>query len=230
MAFLGLEFDTDLHLEGVVRRLQRAQVSVTEDVGLAAIRNVKRVFRVVGPDDTPLELYVGGLISPDPFISPTGARFVTGRCGMGHVLLFTADVEAALHFYEKLIGFRRTDTVGPAPGVEGYFLNGGSRHHVIALLEVPGQAGLHHVFVEVDKIVTVGIAWDRVVAGAAPIVSTLGQHANDPALSFYVESPSEFAFEYGHGSLVIDDPAHWIQTRWDRPFLWGGHPGPGKKA
>jgi 3,4-dihydroxy-9,10-secoandrosta-1,3,5(10)-triene-9,17-dione 4,5-dioxygenase len=225
LAYLGLEIDSDSEFDDLGARLAADGYSPCEDKQLATHRNVSRLFTCKDPDGTPLEFYLGGLTSSQPFVSGTGARFVTGRSGLGHVLLSVSDLERGLHFYEQLVGFRRSDVIEISPGLEGYFLNGGHRHHVVAIGALPSFVGLHHIYLEVDSIPTVGRAWDKVLAGAAPIVSSLGQHANDPAVSFYVESPSGFAFEYGCGSRLISDELPWIQTRWDTAYLWGGHPG-----
>ncbi len=48
----------------------------------------------------------------------------------------------------------------------------------------------------------VGRAMDRCARNKAPLVSTLGRHANDEMVSFYVRTPSGFDIEYGTGGLT----------------------------
>lgn len=221
--FLGVELDDFDALDDLAIRLERAGHPASFDEDVAAARSVSRVLVTADPDGTPLEFYVGLMVANSPFQSPTGVTFTTGRAGLGHVLLSVSDIGRSLAFYRDLVGFRRSDILEMGGGMEGHFLNGGCRHHVVALAAVPDFVGLHHVFLEVDEISDVGRAWDRVQQADVPIVSRIGQHANDPALSFYVESPSGFAVEYGANSLKID-PATWTETRWDSPFIWGGGP------
>lgn len=232
LRYVGLELDSFADLDGLEHRLSRAGYAPVRDDMLARERRVSRLLRVDDPDGIPLEFHVGALVDPSPFLSPIGAAFVTGTAGLGHVLLSVSDLGASLRFYMDVVGLRRSDILEMGNGVEGHFLNGGFRHHVVALAQVPGLVGLHHIFVEVDSVLTVGRAWDRIRQANIPIVSQLGQHANDPAFSFYVESPSGFAVEYGFGALTID-PENWVETRWNAPFLWGGGPvsqqNPGEK-
>lgn len=220
--FIGLEYDSHPALDEVVGRLRAAGYQAVEDRELAQVRNVGRLIRTSSPDGVNIELFMGALTLSTPFASPTGARFVTGEAGLGHVLLLVPDMEQALHFYETILGLNRSDVVEMGPGIDAHFLNGGHRHHVVALASLPGLAGFDHLFVEVDHLATVGLAWDKVLAGAAPVARSIGQHANDPALSFYVQSPSGNLFEYGYGSKIIENPERWVQTRWESAYLWGG--------
>ena len=57
-----------------------------------------------------------------------------------------------------------------------------------------------------------------------PIVMSLGQHANDPMLSFYVESPSGAAVEVGHAGMMIEESS-WVVREVGPNELWG-HRGP----
>ena len=220
--YLGLEVATHEDLDAIVARLKAAGHEASEDPALAKRRDVQRLVATTAPDGTALELFIGALIVSTPFASPTGARFVTGEAGLGHVLLLVPDIDAALTFFTQVIGLSRSDSIEVAPGCDGHFLNGGHRHHIVALAKLPGVTGFDHIYLEVDDIVTVGQAWDRVQAGAAPVGRSLGQHANDPAISFYAGSPSGFLFEYGHGSRVIENPETWVETRWESAYLWGG--------
>ena len=220
--YIGIEVATHEDLDGLVARLRANGCEATEDPLRAKDRNVQRLVATIGPDGTPLEFFLGGLIVSAPFASPTGARFVTGEAGLGHVLILVPDVNAALEFFTNVIGLTRSDSIEVVPGSDGHFLRGGLRHHIIAIAEIPGVTGLDHIYLEVEDMTTVGQAWDKVAGGAAPVGRSLGQHANDPALSFYTGSPSGFLFEYGCGSRVIDDPENWVETRWESAYLWGG--------
>jgi 3,4-dihydroxy-9,10-secoandrosta-1,3,5(10)-triene-9,17-dione 4,5-dioxygenase len=220
--YLGFEVGSREDLDGIAARLRIAGNMVDEDPALAKARNVQRVVRTQAPDGTTLEFFIGALTSSAPFVSPTGAQFVIGAAGLGHVLLLVPDIGAALTFFTDVIGLRRSDSIEVAPGCDGHFLNGGLRHHIVALAQIPNVTGFDHIYLEVDDVATVGRAWDLVQGGAAPIARSIGQHANDPAISFYVSSPSGFLFEYGCGSKLIEDVETWVETRWESAYLWGG--------
>ena len=51
-------------------------------------------------------------------------------------------------------------------------------------------------------------------------VSTLGRHANDHMISFYVRTPSGFDIEYGTGGLTVDD-ATWVARHTTAHSVWG---------
>lgn len=50
----------------------------------------------------------------------------------------------------------------------------------------------------------VGRAMDRCASYGAKLMATLGRHVNDRMTSFYLESPSGFAIEYGHGGRIVE--------------------------
>jgi len=220
--YVGLEVESNAHLDQIVARLAQAGIPTEENKALAQERQVCRVVTTAAPDGTRLELFTAGQISCTPFASPTGARFVTGEIGLGHILVLVPNIDEALAFYVDVLGLRRSDVVAMGPGIDAHFLGSGKRHHVVAICSLPDLSGFDHLFIEVDSIETVGIAWDKVLAGAAPVGRSLGQHANDPVVSFYAESPSGFLMEYGCGSTIIDNPDTWVESRWESAYLWGG--------
>lgn len=52
------------------------------------------------------------------------------------------------------------------------------------------------------------------------MISTLGRHANDEMISFYVRTPSGFDIEYGHGGLTVDDRT-WVARQTTAHSVWG---------
>ena len=58
--------------------------------------------------------------------------------------------------------------------------------------------------VEVPDMDEVGRAMDRRAQHEAKLLATLGRHVNDRMTSFYIQSPSGFALEYGYGGKVCD--------------------------
>lgn len=188
----------------------------------ADARKVSGLARFTDPEGVTLELFYGLKKDRERFVSPTGARFVTGVEGLGHVfqIIRDADAEAYRHLYLDVLGFRLSDTVDFAPGRAGTFLHCNGRHHSFAYAPIPVKPGVGHVMLEIDDLDLVGRAWDKVLDGAAPIASTFGRHSNDEMISFYVRTPSNFQLEYGYGGLVIDPAAH-RPSRLDTANFWG---------
>lgn len=182
-------------------------------------RRVSGLFSFEDQDGLTVEVFYGLANDHRAFVSPNGARFTTGSLGIGHVNQFVTDVEVHRHLYMDLLGFTLTGYMDFGPG--GIFLHCNPRNHSIAFAHFPGvKPSIAHLMVEVEDIDTVGRAYDRVLAGAAPLRVTLGKHSNDLMLSFYVKSPSEFEIEYGWKGMQIDDSTY-TPERWNAPNLWG---------
>jgi len=61
---------------------------------------------------------------------------------------------------------------------------------------------------------------DRCHRRKATISSTLGRHANDLMVSFYVQTPGGFDVEYGTDGRLVDD-ATWVNRESTAVSLWG---------
>lgn len=219
---LGWEVAGQRELEELTSAVEAAgfAVKVCDEQAIAE-RMVSGLVTFDDPEGTTLELYYGQKTDKDRFVSPTGARFVTGKGGMGHAFQMVTDTAAYRRLYQDVLGFRLSDFIDFAPGLTGTFLHCNPRHHSFAHASIPGLAvGVNHLMFEVDDIDFVGRAWDKVLDGAAPIGSTFGKHSNDEMLSFYVISPSGFQVEYGFGGRNVDD-ATFRPSRYDVPSYWG---------
>jgi 3,4-dihydroxy-9,10-secoandrosta-1,3,5(10)-triene-9,17-dione 4,5-dioxygenase len=100
------------------------------------------------------------------------------------------------------------------------FLGCGPRHHSIAFAAIPAPTGIVHVMLEATTLDDVGRAIDRCARHGAPQVSTLGRHANDLMVSFYLRTPSGFDIEYGTDGLLVDD-ATWVARETTAHSVWG---------
>jgi 3,4-dihydroxy-9,10-secoandrosta-1,3,5(10)-triene-9,17-dione 4,5-dioxygenase len=116
---------------------------------------------------------------------------------------------------------------GGAPGdpaVWFRFLGCNPRHHSLALAPMPAReistAGIVHLMIEVASLDDVGRALDRCARRGAPVSGTLGRHANDYVVSFYVRTPGGFDIEYGTDGRLVDD-ATWISRETTAVSLWG---------
>jgi 3,4-dihydroxy-9,10-secoandrosta-1,3,5(10)-triene-9,17-dione 4,5-dioxygenase len=181
-------------------------------------------------------VFSGAALEHRPAVSPYGNRFVTGFLGLGHVVLPVSDDESALRFYTDVLGFRLRDSMRMAPELFGRpaglplwmrFLGCNPRHHSLALAPFPAPAGIVHLMIEVASLDDVGRAMDRCARRGAPASATLGRHANDLMVSFYVRTPGGFDIEYGTDGRLVDD-ATWVSQETTAISLWGhrfGSPG-----
>ena len=219
-------------LAAVGRALSDAGVpyKAATDAELAA-RRVGAMLRAEDPAGHTLEIFCGAALEHRPSVSPYGTRWVTGDLGLGHVVLPVPPGPAgAFDFYTEVLGFRLRDSMrmpaeffGGKPGdppVWFRFLGCNPRHQSLALAPLPAQAGIVHLMVETASLDDVGAALDRCARRGAPVSGTLGRHANDHMVSFYVRTPGGFDIEYGTDGLLVDD-ATWISRETTAVSLWG---------
>jgi len=227
----GWEVRDDATLDRVHRALTEAGVAVKDgtDAELAE-RRVARMIRFDDPSGNVHEVFSNAALGDRPAITPYGTRFVTGDQGMGHVVLPVTDHDAALRFFTEVLGFRLRDSMRLAPELFGLpsgspplfmrFLGANRRHHSLALAPFPAQPGIVHLMIETSSIDDVGLALDRATRRKAPIAATLGRHANDHMVSFYVKTPGGFDIEYGTGGLLVDDET-WVARETTAISMWG---------
>lgn len=228
IAYAGFEVAGPAELAALKSRLVAAGVELEEtDPGLIAERGVMDLLRCRDPEGLAVEIYYGPThLTQAPFVSPVGARFVTGEQGLGHIVLSTKDLAATRGFYLDLLGFRQSDTIRMAMGpdfhvdLEFYYCN--PRHHTLAVAPLPfaPPKRLHHLMVQVEDLDQVGFALDRVEQTNTRLLQSLGRHSNDKMVSFYVATPSGFELEYGYDALEVDQ-ATWSMARHDRISAWG---------
>ena len=226
----GWEVPGESDLAGVGRALEEAGVAVKAGTPAElAERRVAQLLRFDDPAGNALEVFSGAALEHRPAVSPYGNRFVTGFLGLGHVVLPVSDDESALRFYTDVLGFRLRDSMRMAPELFGRpagpplwmrFLGCNPRHHSLALAPFPAAAGIVHLMIEVASLDDVGRAMDRCARRGAPASATLGRHANDLMVSFYVRTPGGFDIEYGTDGRLVDDAA-WVSQETTAISLWG---------
>lgn len=227
----GWEVADSENLAAVAQRLAAAGVPVKAgDAAELADRRVGQLLHAADPSGNALEIFCGAALANRPFVSPYGSVFVTADQGLGHVVLPAADDEETLAFYTDLLGFRLRDSMRlpgevfgrPAggPPVWMRFLGCCPRHHSLALAPMKPAAGIVHLMVETATIDDVGRALDRCRRRDATVSSTLGRHANDLMVSFYVQTPGGFDIEYGTGGRTVDDST-WVCRESTTVSLWG---------
>jgi 2,3-dihydroxybiphenyl 1,2-dioxygenase len=224
LAYLGWELPDRDSLAAARDELARCGVEV-EQPGDKLARGVSDLVRFVDPYGHTHELFYGAPTDLDaPFVSPAGTSGFLTEHGMGHVLFVVRDAHEAEDYYTRVLDMRTTDRMDMGAGKRTIFLRTRRRHHAIALTDVLPEPGFNHVMFEALRMEDVGRAWDRVQNADAPIVMSLGQHANDPMLSFYVATPSGCAIELGYAGTLVDE-ASWLVREVGPNELWG-HRGP----
>jgi 2,3-dihydroxybiphenyl 1,2-dioxygenase len=175
-------------LERLAEKLEARSVAVRrEPASLADQRLVRDLISFRDPAGNRLEAFYGPSLADTPFAPGRNiSGFRTGVEGMGHVVLMVADFEAALAFYQDLLGFQISDYMR-TPRI--CFLHVNARHHSVALFEHPRQ-GMHHLLVELYSLDDVGQGYDIARAQADRVKVSLGRHNNDYMTSFYVQTPS----------------------------------------
>jgi 3,4-dihydroxy-9,10-secoandrosta-1,3,5(10)-triene-9,17-dione 4,5-dioxygenase len=236
----GWEVPGERDLAEVGRALEEAGVAVKSGTAdEVADRRVAQLLRFDDPAGNALEVFCGAALEHRPAVSPYGNRFVTGVMGLGHVVLPVSGEpgepgepgeEATLRFYTEVLGFRLRDSMRMAPELFGRpaggpplwmrFLGCNPRHHSLALAPFPAPAGIVHLMVEVAALDDVGRCMDRCARRGAKASATLGRHANDLMVSFYVATPGGFDIEYGTDGLQVDD-ATWVSRETTAISLWG---------
>ncbi|MFI6416861.1 VOC family protein [Streptomyces sp. NPDC050842] len=228
----GWEVANATALATAAAELEEAGVAVkAADPSELAERRVQGLIHVTDPCGNPLEIYWGQAQDHSALGTPYGNRFVTGDLGLGHVVLPVPDIEAALDFYENLLGFQLRDSMKLPPQAVPtaaeqrdfhwmHFLSPNSRHHSLGLYPGALPPGIVHFMVELETLDDVGRGLDRTQAAGIPIASSLGRHTNDRMVSFYAQAPGGFQVEYGWDGLVVD-PATWVAKEITADSFWG---------
>jgi 3,4-dihydroxy-9,10-secoandrosta-1,3,5(10)-triene-9,17-dione 4,5-dioxygenase len=227
LAYLGFEIEDDVALTAAIAEVESAGVKITRGKAEeAAARGVQGLAWCTDPCGNRVELFHGPAHDRN-FVSPTQTEFLTGALGLGHALLFVADLEPSLRFYRGALGFKRSDFITLGPGMSAHFLRCTPRHHSIALIHLGPFSSLDHIMLEVTSLDLVGAALDRATDAGLTISRSLGRHLNDKTVSFYMQSPAGFEVEIGFDGVIVDD-ATWCDREAAGAEIWG-HKGPRPK-
>jgi len=221
LAYIGWDCGDAAGIAEVVDKLQAAGIATEPDQGKAEARHVEDLVAFTDPFGMPHELTYG-LATAGAFLPGREiAGFNTGEQGLGHLVCMFPNLDEAMDFFTGTLGFLVSDHI--EAGLSLRFLHCNSRHHTLALSEVPGHVGVHHLMLELNDPDDVGRALDIVNEREIPLAMTLGRHTNDLMTSFYVRTPSGFEIEYGSGGIAIDDST-WEVVTHHAMSLWGHKP------
>ncbi len=224
----GFELESAAMLDEIRNRLESMGISVSNASETErARRGVDLLLVCKDPDGLRVELYVGNRSVAEPFQSPRNVSgFITKGQGLGHIVLYTSNLQQTEAFYMQGLGFLLSDNISMGPPdrkVTITFLHCNPRHHTLALVPVPVPKHLNHIMLQVETMDDVGLGLDAAKAAGVKISMSLGKHTNDQMTSFYVQTPSGFDIEYGFGGVEIDD-AVWETTHYDTGSIWGHTP------
>ena len=227
-----------IHAEDLDRFDQRLSTNEVQriDPPAAARTDTDRAgLWVHGPDGLPVNLRVADKCSPS---SPAPREFPPECSNQGrspsrsavkavkplylsHILMFSADVDAAVRFYSEVLGLRLSDKSGSVIA----FMHSphGSDHHLIALA-LSGGYGLHHSSWCVPSMDAIGIGSDQMARAGFERGWGLGRHVLGSNYFRYVRDPwgsyAEYSFDIDHVAAgatwpAADHPAD------DSLYVWG---------
>jgi len=190
---------------------------------------------IASPDGVPLQLRVAPKSSPSQPAprefpppcdnagrSPARTRVPVVRpLYLSHILLFTADVDAAVRFCEDILGLRLSDRSGSA--IAFLHTPHGSDHHLIALAKSDGP-GLHHSSWCVPSLDAVGIGAEQMARAGYAQGWGVGRHVLGSNYFRYVRDPWGSYAEYSFDIDFVEPDRTWPAA--DHPgedalYVWG---------
>jgi 2,3-dihydroxybiphenyl 1,2-dioxygenase len=222
--YFGWEVRDAAALDAVAHKLEAAGVPVRQEpASIAGRRCVADLISFSDPDGNRLEVFHGAMLADSPFKPAWDiSGFRTGTQGLGHAVLMVRDFDAAMAFYQGILGFQVSDFMRQP--VKAAFLHVNTRHHSLALFEHPQRTGMHHVMMELYSLDDVGQGYDRALRAQERVAVTLGRHHNDYMTSFYMRTPSNFLVEYGWGAREVQ-PENWQPEEMTTLASFWGHDG-----
>jgi catechol 2,3-dioxygenase len=143
---------------------------------------------------------------------------------LGHVLMFTPDVEKSIRFYMDVLGMRLSDRSGEI--IAFLHCQGGSDHHVLAFAKSSG-VGFHHGSFQVGTPDEVGQGGWAMEQEGSQKGWGFGRHAIGSNFFYYVRDPWGSFVEYYSDIDYIADSDTWTATDWpaeDALSNWGPVP------
>ncbi len=223
IAYIGWEAKGRLEYVAAIEKFRANGVDVTVgDAALCETRGVRELIRFRDPAGYQHELFYGQKWAPRSFIPgrPHGG-FVAGKRGLGHIVLITPDYTAELdHFLTHIMGFHWYGA-GAGKGRTGFYRSKLNTYtsHDIGYGHGPGRMGIQHMGMFVAQVRDVGETYDIVKQREIGMQMTLGQHAQDPHISFYHFSPGGFAIETINELVPWHDDGFEINP--EKLSLWG---------
>ena len=187
------------------------------------------------PEGVLMEIKVAPKVSPDhkadsqwPTVGPGVAAATTRDKAppvrprrLSHVLIFTADIDASIKFYERTLGLRLSDRASDIVA----FMHGihGSDHHLLALVKSSGP-GFHHCSWDTASIQDIGLGAMRMHDKGWQKGWGLGRHVLGSNYFHYIMDPWGSFSEYSCDIDYIPMEERWPSADHkpeDSFYLWG---------
>jgi catechol 2,3-dioxygenase-like lactoylglutathione lyase family enzyme len=143
---------------------------------------------------------------------------------LGHVLLFTPNVDRQIDFYTRVLGLKLSDRVRSIIA----FLRCTTDHHNLALLTSPGP-GFHHASFQVGSIDEIALGATRMRDAGWEKGWGLGRHVIGSNYFHYTRDPWGSFAEYYHDLDFIPEQCAWVPRDFpeeDSLYVWGPPPPP----
>ena len=141
-----------------------------------------------------------------------------------HILLFTADVDAAVKFYSKVFGLRLSDRSGN--DIAFMHTPHGSDHHLVAFVKSSGP-GLHHSSWNVRSIDDIGLGARQLAVQGYDQGWGVGRHVLGSNYFYYAKDPWGGYIEYSFDMDFIASGSAWSagdHEGEDAFYVWGPTP------
>lgn len=140
---------------------------------------------------------------------------------LGHMLLFSPNVDRMIDFYTRHLGMLLSDRSGSIIA----FLRtaGGSDHHVLAFA-MSDRPGFHHGSFEVSGVDEIGVGAAHMLGKGYKDGWGFGRHVIGSNFFHYIRDPWGSLAEYFFDVDYIADDAKWETRDWpaeDSLYLWG---------
>ncbi len=170
------------------------------------------------PPDPPLRLNSPGRVTR---VAERGYpdRLVALPRRLGHVLLFTGDLERQLDFYTRVLGMKLSDRARSIVA----FLRCTTDHHNLAFLASKGP-GFHHGSFEVGSMDEIAMGAQRMLEAGCPPGWGPGRHVIGSNFFYYVRDPWGSFAEYFHDIDHIPEDCAWQPADFppeDALYRWG---------
>ena len=181
--------------------------------------NIREEAAPQPPADPPPELNGPGY-TPRQAVRGAPTRDMTAAPRkLGHVLLFTPDIDRQVDFYTRVLGMKLSDRSGKIIA----FMRCNTDHHSLALL-TSIKPGFHHGSFQVGSV-------DEIAMGALRMADRgwqpgwgLGRHVIGSNFFYYISDPWGSLAEYYYDLDYIPETCAWEPRDWpeeDALYVWG---------
>jgi catechol 2,3-dioxygenase-like lactoylglutathione lyase family enzyme len=181
--------------------------------------NIRDEGAAVPPPDPPLRVNSPGHIGRQVDRGAPEATAAATPRRLGHVLLFTPDVERQLDFYTRVLGLKLSDRSKSIIA----FLRCSTDHHNLAFLVSKGP-GFHHGSFEVGSVDEIAMGAVRMQERGFQPGWGLGRHVIGSNFFYYMRDPWGSFAEYFHDLDFIPESCAWQARDWpesDALYRWG---------